>query len=60
MVPEGLTLTLKFDLLFENLNLGCDNVFSDSCHPASLVVFWIRGKYTLKYEQFVVLMKSSF
>ena len=60
MVPEGLTLTLKFDLLFENLNLGCYNVFSDSCHPASVVFFWIRGQYIVKYEQFVDFMKSSF
>ena len=70
MVPEGLTLTLKFDLLFENFNLGCYNVFSDSCERRFLLnskaiyseVWAIRGlyeKFFLNKSQKLVFHKSA-
>ena len=68
MVPEG--LTLKFDLLFENFNLGCYNVFSYSCERRFLLnsraiyseVWAIRGlyeKFFLSKSQKLVFHKSA-
>ena len=40
IIFDLVTLTLKFDLLLKNFNLGCYKNLSDGCRPASVVVFW--------------------